>query len=98
MSHFLIITDHMSILLISLNERIPLISTKEEAIWVNHEMGTCFFELGQFEKARSVGEKAMTESGEAKDMTWYLNASVLVARSECVYLFRGDSQTMCNEV
>jgi tetratricopeptide (TPR) repeat protein len=45
-------------------------------------MGRCYLELGAFDKSRENGEKAMNLASEAKDMTWYLNASVLVALSE----------------
>ena len=51
-------------------------------MWVHHEMGRCYLELGAFDKSRENGEKAMNLASEAKDMTWYLNASVLVALSE----------------
>ena len=45
-------------------------------------MGRCYLELGQFDKARENGEKAMNLASEVKDMPWYLNASIVVAQAE----------------
>lgn len=51
-------------------------------MWVYHEMGKCYLELKEFDLAREVGEKAVSLASEIKDMTWYLNSSVLVAQAE----------------
>ena len=68
--------------LCSLNDRLPYVKQTEEAVWVHHEMGRCYLELGQFDKARENGEKAMNLASEVKDMPWYLNASIVVAQAE----------------
>lgn len=56
--------------------------SNEESVWVYHEMGKCYLELKEFDLAREVGEKAISLASEVKDMTWYLNSSVLVAQAE----------------
>ena len=55
-------------------------------MWVHHEMGKCYLELKEFDLAKEVGERAVTLAGEVKDMTWYLNSSVLVAQVEGMYI------------
>ena len=57
-------------------------ASNEESVWIYHEMGKCYLELQEFDLAREVGEKATNLASEVKDMTWYLNSSVLVARAE----------------
>lgn len=45
-------------------------------------MGKCYLELKEFDLAKEVGERAVSLASEVKDMTWYLNSSVLVAQAE----------------
>ena len=70
----------------SLKERSLLSASKEESVWVHHEMGKCYLELKEFDLAKEVGERAVSLASEVKDMTWYLNSSVLVAQAEGMYI------------
>ncbi|KAK2150784.1 hypothetical protein LSH36_389g01003 [Paralvinella palmiformis] len=63
-------------------QKLPLTKEPLEATWLYHEMGRCYLEMGQHEKAKEFGEKSSDKASQAKDMMWQLNATVLVAQAE----------------
>ena len=68
-------------------DKAPLSNSPLETTWLNHEIGRCHLELGEFEAAREYGEKSMKCAQEANDQVWQLNASVLVAQSYGKYFW-----------
>ena len=59
-----------------------MVKTAEQSTWLYHELGRCQLELGNFNEARDLGEKALAAANESQDQMWQLNASVLVAQAE----------------
>ena len=51
-----------------------------EKAWLNYEIGHCYFEDGQLERAREYGEMALESAREADDHLWQLNTTVLLAQ------------------
>lgn len=49
-------------------------------------MGRCHFELGNYERARELGERSYQEATSARDKVWLLSSSILVAQAlgECI--------------
>ncbi|KAL3316990.1 Tetratricopeptide repeat protein 25 [Cichlidogyrus casuarinus] len=62
-------------------ERLPTIKTDLESTWLNHELGRCYLELGDTEKAIYYGNLSLAKAEVIKDKTWKLNANVLVAQA-----------------
>ena len=48
-----------------------------ESTWLYHEIGRCYLEIGNYETAKSYGEKSKVAAEEAEDQMWQLQASVL---------------------
>lgn len=59
-----------------------MMKTAEQSTWLYHELGRCQLEMGNFNKARDLGEKSLTAANESQDQMWQLNASVLIAQAE----------------
>jgi len=53
-----------------------------EKTWLYHEIGRCYLEMGEHEKAEDYGEKSLAAAQEAKDDVWQLNATVLIAQAQ----------------
>ena len=51
-----------------------------ESTWLHHEMGRCYLELEDYERAIEYGEKSMAFAREAEDDKWQMNANILVAQ------------------
>lgn len=60
-----------------------------EKTWLFHEIGWCYLELSRHEEARYYGVRSLAAADEITDEKWQINASVLVAQSECNYLLFG---------
>ena len=71
----------------------PLAKSSLESTWLYHEIGRCYLEVGEHQKAMDYGEKSLAAAQEAEDEVWQLNACVLVAQSQgisniiYIYLF-----------
>jgi len=63
------------------NVRLPVTKTPLERTWLYHEMGRCHFELGNYERARELGERSYQEATSARDKVWLLNSTILVAQA-----------------
>ncbi len=57
-----------------------------ESTWLYHEIGRCHLELGNYEKAKEYGEKSLASAQEADDPVWQLNATVLIAQAEGMWV------------
>jgi len=68
-------------LVYSWNVRLPVTKTPLERTWLYHEMGRCHFELGNYERARELGERSYQEATSARDKEFLLSSSVLVAQA-----------------
>jgi len=55
--------------------------TPLERTWLYHEMGRCHFELGNYERARELGDRSYHEATAARDKVWLLSSSILVAQA-----------------
>jgi hypothetical protein len=56
--------------------------TPIETTWLCHEIGRCYLELDNAEKARDYGERSLAAAELADDRMWQLHASVLIAQAE----------------
>ena len=63
-------------------KKLPLAKSPLESTWLYHEVGRCYLEMEQYQKAKDYGEKSLIAAEEAEDSQWQLQASVLVAQSE----------------
>jgi len=61
--------------------RLPVTKTPLERTWLYHEMGRCHFELGNYERARELGERSYQEATAARDKVWLLSSSILIAQA-----------------
>jgi len=61
--------------------RLPVTKTALERTWLYHEMGRCHFELGNYSRARQLGERSYQEATTARDKFWLLSASILTAQA-----------------
>jgi len=61
--------------------RLPMTKTPLERTWLYHEMGRCHFELGNYERARELGERSYQEATSARDKVWLLSSSILIAQA-----------------
>ncbi|KAI8924809.1 hypothetical protein BC831DRAFT_463705 [Entophlyctis helioformis] len=52
-----------------------------ERAWLYHDLGRCFLEIKQFERAAEFGEHSILLADALKDRRWGLNARVLVAQA-----------------
>lgn len=57
-----------------------------ESTWLYHEIGRCYLELGEYAEAKKYGEQSETAAVEAEDQMWQLQASVLTAQAEGIFL------------
>lgn len=57
-----------------------------ESTWLYHETGRCYLELGEYTEAKKYGEQSETAAVEAEDQMWQLQASVLTAQAEGIFL------------
>lgn len=62
-------------------EKVPMSSSPLETTWLCHEIGRCYLELDDCDKAKSYGERSLAAAQEADDLVWQLNSSVLIAQS-----------------
>jgi hypothetical protein len=69
-------------LLLSWEEKLPMSKSALESTWLYHEIGRCFLELDDNEKAKDYGERSMAAAEEAQDDVWQLNSCVLIAQSQ----------------
>ncbi|KAL2101685.1 hypothetical protein ACEWY4_003446 [Coilia grayii] len=63
-------------------EKVPLVQDGLERAWLFHEIGRCYLELKQHDKAQQYGSKSLTAANEIGDEKWQLNANVLIAQAE----------------
>lgn len=63
-------------------EKLPLSRSALESTWLYHEIGRCYLELSDCEKAMENGELSLEEAKKANDQVWQLNASVLIAQAQ----------------
>eukprot|EP00055_Hartaetosiga_balthica_P013671 m.71095 g.71095 ORF g.71095 m.71095 type:complete len:554 (+) comp8337_c1_seq1:58-1719(+) len=56
------------------------VSDPLQAAWLYHELGRCYVELGEYERALDVAEKAIDESNLADNRNWLLYANILKAQ------------------
>ena len=66
----------------SWNVRLPVTKTPLERTWLYHEMGRCHFELGNYHRARELGERSYHEATLARDKVWLLSSSILTAQAQ----------------
>ncbi|KAL2915285.1 hypothetical protein HK105_205150 [Polyrhizophydium stewartii] len=53
-----------------------------ERAWLLHDLGRCFLELKQYERAAELGEVSLQVSDALEDRRWGLNGRVLVAQAQ----------------
>ncbi|XP_042562392.1 outer dynein arm-docking complex subunit 4 isoform X1 [Clupea harengus] len=63
-------------------EKVPLVQDGLERTWLFHEIGRCYLELKQHDKAQNYGSQSLTAANEISDEKWQLNANVLIAQAE----------------
>ncbi|ELU16005.1 hypothetical protein CAPTEDRAFT_154109 [Capitella teleta] len=63
-------------------EKLPMSKSSLESTWLYHEIGRCYLEMSDNQKAKDYGEKSLSAAEEASDDVWQLNACVLIAQSE----------------
>ncbi|KAL3855274.1 hypothetical protein ACJMK2_014490 [Sinanodonta woodiana] len=63
-------------------EKLPMSKSPLESTWLYHEIGRCYLELANYNKARDYGEKSLAAARESDDQSWQLHANVLIAQSE----------------
>lgn len=63
-------------------EKLPLASSDIEKAWLYHEIGRCYLELGNNEKAKDYGKMSFEAAVRINDEIWQLNATVLIAQAE----------------
>lgn len=63
-------------------EKLHLSRSSLESTWLYHEIGRCYLELGDCEKAVHNGITSLEEATKANDEVWQLNASVLIAQAQ----------------
>lgn len=71
----------------SWEKKIPLVRGGLEKTWLFHEIGWCYLELNRHEEARDYGIRSVAAADDIADEKWQINANVLVAQSDCNYLF-----------
>ncbi len=76
-------------------DKLPLASNDIEKAWLFHEIGRCYLELGNNDKACEYGNKSLNAAKEINDEIWQLNATVLIAQSEAKM---GDIDNMCSAI
>lgn len=64
-------------------KKLPLSKSALESTWLYHEIGRCYLEMGKYQVAKEHGDKSLALAEEAGEPQWQLQASVLVAQSEC---------------
>ena len=69
--------------------------TKElslEKVWIQHDLGRCFLELKNMDKALEFGQKSATLALHLQDSRWIMNAHLLVAQSFGIsYIFKTNN-------
>ncbi|NXJ11273.1 TTC25 protein, partial [Odontophorus gujanensis] len=63
-------------------EKIPMVKSSVEKMWLLHEIGRCYLELGKAEEAQDYGERSLQSALEEGDAEWQLHAGVLVAQAQ----------------
>ncbi|XP_063041806.1 outer dynein arm-docking complex subunit 4 [Engraulis encrasicolus] len=63
-------------------EKVPLVQDGLESAWLFHEIGRCYLELKQHEKAQEYGTQSLNAATNICDDKWQLNANVLIAQAE----------------
>lgn len=64
--------------------------TPEDSIeksWLFHDIGRCYLELCQFEKALDYGQRSSSIADDLKDQRWGMNARLLIAQVYCNFNF-----------
>lgn len=79
---------NLSFLFISYEKTLPLVCDDLEKTWLFHEIGSCYLQLERHEEARDYGVRSVAAADGIADNNWQMNANVLLAQSECKYLFR----------
>jgi tetratricopeptide (TPR) repeat protein len=57
-----------------------------EKTWLFHDLGRCFLELKNVEKALDNGQKSVAIADDLKDTRWGLNARLLIAQAYSKFL------------
>ncbi|NXM30747.1 TTC25 protein, partial [Oxyruncus cristatus] len=63
-------------------KRIPMAKSSLEKACLFHDIGRCYLELGEAERAQDCGEKSLESADEEGDVEWQLHATVLVAQAQ----------------
>jgi len=63
-------------------KKIPLMTNDMETTWLYHEIGRCYLEQNQNDKAKTYGIESYEAAKRSNDEVWQLNAMVLIAQSE----------------
>jgi tetratricopeptide (TPR) repeat protein len=63
-------------------EKLPMCKNDLEITWLNHEIGRCYLELGNYIIAKNYGSKSLEKAEIINDECWKMNALVLMAQSE----------------
>lgn len=82
---------------ISWEKKLPLVCSDLEKTWLLHEIGLCYLKLDHHEEARDYGVRSVAAADGIADKKWQLNANVLVAQSECNWLFIYDASLYINK-
>ncbi|XP_048374198.1 outer dynein arm-docking complex subunit 4 isoform X2 [Sphaerodactylus townsendi] len=75
-------TGHFQEAIDTWEQKIPLVKSNLEKIWLFHEIGRCYLEINKAAEARDYGEKSLACAEEEGDVEWQLNAGVLVAQTQ----------------
>jgi len=59
-----------------------MVSSCLESTWLYHELGRCYMETRDYNKAKQSAIESVSSANEADDTAWQLNAYVLLAQTE----------------
>lgn len=58
-----------------------------EKSWLFHDLGRCYLEIRQFEKALDYGQRSSSIADDLKDQRWGMNSRLLIAQVYCNFKF-----------
>lgn len=68
--------------IVSLTKKLPPVKSAPEQAWLLHEIGRAHLELKNCQEAKHFGQQSISAAQAANDLSWGLNAFLLLAQAE----------------
>lgn len=81
-----------------IHNRLEEARTLEECMFAYYELCRLYLDLKQYDLARLFGRKCLSEGYRCNNVSWIINAKMLMVRADIQQRNRNDARTALNEV